>query len=300
MSISVFSFARAMTSTAVVEIIDLTDAQASIDDDTQNIPKSETRETDADPEKSTARAARKRKNGEAGTSKVRSSHPAESRRVSVERDRVQSGEGAESHPAEDSQGKGGESARKKKRRSKKGKDKDKDSAPSSREDAQQDELLALDDDKLFFVDTEPTSVPVGMTFVLNDDAKAAQSSSQTSEVDKVPLLLPAHVSVLDTGGDLPVQIVQPADSDSDTESYIEYLDYDDRLVRHSTHHPCCGSVAHSKIGTRHGALFRSFCGGAEAGALRLQTMRCRKRTQDQRMSCADRACASHHITHTYV
>ena len=233
MSISVFSFARAMTSTAVVEIIDLTDAQASINDDTQKIPNSETRETDADPEKSPTRAVRKRKNGEAGTSKVRSSsHPAESRRVSVERDRVQSGEGDELQPAEDTQGKSGESTRKKKRRSKKTKDnKDKDSAPSSRGDTQQDVLLALDDDKLFFVDTEPTSVPVGVTFVPNDDAKAAQSSSQTSEVDKVPLLLPAHVSVLDTGGDLPVQIVQPADSDSDTESYIEYLDYDDRLVR---------------------------------------------------------------------
>jgi protein AIR1/2 len=89
----------------------------------------------------------------------------------------------------------------------------------------------LDNDKLFFVDTEPTSVRAGMTFVPNDDAKAAQPSSQTSEVDKDPLLLPAHVSVLDTGKDLPVQIVQPADSDSDAESYIDFLDYDDRLVR---------------------------------------------------------------------
>jgi len=219
-----------MTSTAVVEIIDLTD-------NTQNtIPKSETREADADPEKNTTRAVRKRKNGEAGTttSRVRSSgNPAESRHVSVERDRVQPGEGTESQRAEDTQGKDGESTRKKKRHSRKNKDKDKDkdSGPPSREDAQRDVLLALDDDRLFFVDTEPTSVPTGMAFVPNDDAEAAQSSSRTSEVDKVPLLLPAHVSVLDPGGDLPVQIVQPADSDSDTESYIEYLDYDDRLVR---------------------------------------------------------------------
>lgn len=219
-----------MTSSAVVEIIDLTD-------NTQNIPKSETREADADPEKNTTRAVRKRKNGEAGTiSKVRSSHPVESRRVSVERDRVQSGEGTEPQRAEDTQaqGKNGESTtRKKKRHSRKNKDKvkDKDSGPPSREDAQQGAVLALDDDRLFFVDTEPTSVPTGMTFVPNDDAKAAQSSSRTSEVDKVPLLLPAHVSVLDPGGDLPVQIVQAADSDSETEAYIEYLDYDDRLVR---------------------------------------------------------------------
>jgi protein AIR1/2 len=219
-----------MTSTAVLEIIDLTDAQSPINDDTQNMLKPETRETDANPDKSAARAVRKRKNGEAGG--VRSSHPVESPpRVSIERDRVQSGEGTESRPAEDAQGKDGESARKKKRRSKKTKDKDKDSAPSSREDTRRDALLALDDDKLFFIDSEPTSVRAGMTFVLNDDAKAAQPSAQTSEVDKVPLLLPAHVSVLDTGKDLPVQIVQPADSDSDAESYIDFLDYDDRLVR---------------------------------------------------------------------
>lgn len=242
-SISVFSFARAMTSTAVVEIIDLTDAQASINDDTQNKPKSETHETDADPEKNTAPAARKRKNGEAGTSRVRSGNLVESRGLSVERDRVQSGEGIETQPAEDTQGKDGESTRKRKRRSRKGKDKDKDSAPSSREDTQQDALHALDNDKLFFIDTEPTSAPAGVAFVPNDDAKAAQSSSQTSEMDKVPLLLPAHVSVLDTGDNLPVQIVQPADSDSDAGSYIEYLDYDDRLVRRY-HHPCYESVAH--------------------------------------------------------
>jgi protein AIR1/2 len=220
-----------MTSSAVVEIIDLTD-------NTQNIPKSETSEADADPEKNTTRAVHKRKNGEAGTanSRVRSSHPVKSRRVSVERerDRVQPDEGTESQRAEDTQGKDGESARKKRRRSKKNKDgeKDKDPAgPSSREDAQQDALLALDDDRLFFVDTEPTSVPTGMAFVPNDDPQAAQSSSRTSEADKVPLLLPPHVSVPDPGGDLPVQIVPAADSDSDAESYIEYIDYDDRLVR---------------------------------------------------------------------
>jgi hypothetical protein len=227
-----------MTSSAVVEIIDLTD-------NTQDIPKSETREADADPEKNTMRAVRKRKNGEAGTtSRLRSSHPVESSRVSVERDRVQSGEGTELQRAEDTQaqGKNGESTRKKKRHSRKNKDKDKDkdSGPSSREDAQQDALLALDDDRLFFVDTEPTSVPTGMAFVPNDDAKAAQSSSRTSEVDKVSLLLPTHVSVLDPGGDLPVQIVQAEDSDSDSDAYIEYLDYDDRLVR-PYYHPCFDS-----------------------------------------------------------
>ncbi|KAI9447747.1 hypothetical protein H4582DRAFT_1801919 [Lactarius indigo] len=59
------------------------------------------------------------------------------------------------------------------------------------------------------------------------------SSSRAPEVEKTPLLLlPAHVSVLDAVDDseLPIQIVQPVDSDSDAESYIEYLDYDDRLT----------------------------------------------------------------------
>ena len=216
-----------MTSTAVVEIIDLTDAHPS-DDDTHEIPKIEYHETDGDPEKGATRTAYMRKNGEVGA--VRS-HPVESRAVSVERGHVQSGEGTtESQLAAGSQGRIGESTRKRKRRSKKS---NKDSAPSSREDTQHDALTTLDDGQLFFTDNEPASVTAGMAFKSNDGAEGAQSSPQASEVnhDKVPLLLPAHVSVLDPGNDLPVQIVQPADSDSDAESYIEYLDYDDRLVR---------------------------------------------------------------------
>jgi protein AIR1/2 len=236
-SISAFSFARAMTSTAVVEIIDLTDTDPPIDDDTYKIQKSENYKEGADPEKNAVRTAHKRKNGEVGA--VRS-HPVESvgsRDVSVERDHEQSGEGAtELQPVEDSQGRNEEctSTKKRKRRSKKGKDKDKESAPSSREDTQHDALANLDDGQLFFIDTEPASVPTIRAFESNDDgAKGTQSSSQTPKVDKdrVPLLLPAHVSVFAPGDDLPVQIVQSADSDSDAESYIEYLDYDDRLVR---------------------------------------------------------------------
>jgi protein AIR1/2 len=220
-----------MTSTAVVEIIDLTDAHPPSDDDTHKIPKLGNYEADADPEKNATRTAYMRKSGEVGA--VRS-HPVESRAVSVEHSHVQSGEGTtESQLADDSQGKIGESTRKRKRRLKKSKDKDKDSAPSSREDTRHDALATLDDGQLFFTDNEPVSVPMGMAFESNDSAKGAQSSPQALEVenDKVPLLLPAHVSVLDPGDDLPVQIVQPADSDSDLESYIEYLDYDDRLVR---------------------------------------------------------------------
>jgi protein AIR1/2 len=227
-SISVFSFARAMTSTAVVEIIDLTDAHPS-DDNTHEIPKLENHETDPDPEKSATRTVYTRKNGEVGAAR---SHPVDSRAVSVERGHVQSGEAAtESQLAAGSPGRIGESTRKRKRHLKKS---NKDPAPSSREDTQLDALATLDDGQLFFADNEPATVPADMAFESNDGAEGgAKSSPQASELDnaKVPLLLPTHVSVLDPGNDLPVQIVQPADSDSDQESYIEYLDYDDRLVR---------------------------------------------------------------------
>jgi len=188
-------------------------------------------------QKITPRAARKRKNGE--IRKARSSQ-VESRAESPERDHEQSGEGAELQVADDAQASNSlkEPTRKKKRRSKKGKDKDQDSALSSRDDTQlqHDAPSALDDEKLFYVDTVPGSVLAGMAFDSAGDAKASQSSTSTQASEPVktpiPLLLPAHVSVLDRGDDLPVKIVQPADSDS--ESYIEYLDYDDHLVR--SHH----------------------------------------------------------------
>jgi protein AIR1/2 len=233
-----------MTSTAVFEIIDLTDTRTPSEDETQNISKTAECSTDPDPEKSATRAARKRKNGEAGRTR---GHPVKSRDGSLERGHAQSGEDTKPQLAEDAQESIREPTGKKKRRSKKNKNKDKDSGPPSREDTQQDALLTFDDGQLFLVDTEPAAVPEGMVFdpARDDNAAAPSSSSQTSGQDKVPLLLPKHVSVLDPGDDLPVQIIQPAESDSDSESYIEYLDYDDRLVRlpHST--PCYyESVAH--------------------------------------------------------
>ncbi|KAI0306899.1 hypothetical protein B0F90DRAFT_1807637 [Multifurca ochricompacta] len=108
----------------------------------------------------------------------------------------------------------GEYTRKRKRRPRKSKDRSKNPVSSSRDDTQLDELSISDDEQLCFVDTAPAPVPAGM------------SSSQPSEI---PLLLPSHVSVLNPRDDLPIQIIQPVDSDSDSESYIEYLDYDDRL-----------------------------------------------------------------------
>jgi protein AIR1/2 len=218
-----------MTSTAVLEIIDLTDSPPPLNDETQKTPIAAKSSADPDPEKNATRAARKRKNGEAGNGRARSHPPVKSRHGSPERSRAQqSGEGTAPHMAEGNNNNGEPKARKK-RRSKKNKDKEKDSAPPSPDDTQRDALLTFDDGELFKVDIVPAAVPEDRAFDLSRSTKAAPSSS--SQTPRVPLLLPAHVSVLDPGDVLPVQTIQPAESDSDSESYIEYLDYDDRLVR---------------------------------------------------------------------
>ena len=232
-----------MTSTAILEVIDLTGTLPSSDNDTQKVPIPADYATHPDPEKTATRAARKRKNGEARSARR---YPVKSREGSLERAHAQSGEGTEPQLAEDARGSNGEPTGKKKRRSKKNKDKDRDSVTSPREDTQRDALLTFDNGELFLVDTVPAVVPKNMAFDPARPTNAAPSSSQTSVPDKVPLLLPAHVSVLDPGDDLPVQTILPSesDSDSDSESYIEYLDYDDRLVRSDT---LCSheSIAHS-------------------------------------------------------
>jgi protein AIR1/2 len=216
-----------MTSTAVLEIIDLTDSPPR-DNETQKVSNYSTYQ---DAEKNTMRAARKRKNGEA------LSYPGKTPDDSLEHGHAQSGESTETQPAVDAQESAREPKGKKKRRSKKNKDmesKVSDSVPPSREDAPPDALPTLDNEQLFFVDTAPTAVPEDFAFDSARDDKLAPSSSRTSGTpppDKIPLLLPAHVSVLDPGEDLLVRTIQPAESDSDTDSYIEYLDYDDRMVR---------------------------------------------------------------------
>ncbi|KZT70314.1 hypothetical protein DAEQUDRAFT_725592 [Daedalea quercina L-15889] len=57
-------------------------------------------------------------------------------------------------------------------------------------------------------------------------AKDALSAEKPDEII-VSLLLPAHVQVLDQDGVDSSQVVSPPGSDSEDESYIEYLDYDD-------------------------------------------------------------------------
>ena len=257
-----------MTSVTLVEIIDLTESSPPIEKDNKTVSKSADDGTDAHPEKpATTRERRKRKNGEVG--RVRST-PAgsESRGSSPERGHVPLGEGAEEQRAEDDKGSNGESARKKKRRSKKGKskgkNKNKDTSPHSPEDTQHEALPALDDEQPFFVDIARAPVPTGMVFdsKSSESDAAAQPSAQALEAnDKAPLLLPAHVSVLDPGDGFPIQIIEPVDSDSNSESYIEYLDYDDRLVRSvrsiSTFSCPFAIIAHVifHVGARDGALF---------------------------------------------
>jgi protein AIR1/2 len=214
-----------MTSTAVLEIIDLTDSPPPANE-IQKVPKTAENSTNQGPEKNTTRAARKRKNGEARSYRVKSPDG------SLEHGHAQSGETTETQPTVDAQESNGEPKGKRKRRSKKNKDKEtKNSVPPSREDTQHDALPTSDNEQLFFVDTAPAAVPLDLAFDSARDAKVTPSSSQTSGTpDKISLLLPTHVSVLEPGEDLPVRIIQPAESDSDSDSYIEYLDYDDRLV----------------------------------------------------------------------
>lgn len=99
-----------------------------------------------------------------------------------------------------------------------------------------EQALEIADDQLFFIDTKPIAVP------RVDENQTAGPSTNTllsgapskPDSDASKLLLPAHVTIwdLDFGVDsaAPVDIILPTEKDSDTESYIEHLDYDDRPV----------------------------------------------------------------------
>jgi protein AIR1/2 len=214
------ALARAMTSVTQLEIIDLTESSPPFEKGKETFDSPDDG-THADPEKSVAKppSSRKHKNGEIGKAH---GTPARSRDGSLERGHAPSLEEISVQLEEGGRGSIGESARRKKRSPKKskGKNKETDTSPPSREDTQKDRL---DDEQLFFIDTAPAPVPAGMTF----DLKSADDASAHT----VPLLLPAHVSVLDPGDGFPVKIIEREDSDSGSESYIEYLDYEDRLVR---------------------------------------------------------------------
>lgn len=102
-------------------------------------------------------------------------------------------------------------------------------------------------DDLFFVDTAPAPIPQDLAFYDSKPATAPASSSSNSTEDsasvKTPetpaLLLPAHVSVLaENANGKPIEIIRPpspGSDDTDVESFIQYLDYDDRPVRLNHH-----------------------------------------------------------------
>lgn len=223
-----------MASASLVQVIDLTDSPPHIDTALRNYPDYDTKTT-------ATQTSRKRRNGETGRTRAL----VESRDSSAEEENAKPEEVIEIPQAEGSKGGNGESTKKRSRRSKKSKDKGKDLVSSSLEDTQQDLPPTLEHDQLFFVDTTPAAIPAGMVFDSRgaDTTPQSPSLSRAPDADKTPaLLLPAHVSVLGAVNGEPIQIVQPVDSDSDTESYIEYLDYDDRLVRMS--HSLLRFIAH--------------------------------------------------------
>ncbi|PCH40782.1 hypothetical protein WOLCODRAFT_143221 [Wolfiporia cocos MD-104 SS10] len=90
-------------------------------------------------------------------------------------------------------------------------------------------------DSLFFIDVVKAEVPLAARLQepSANDVSAAQAQGQI-ESQPTALLLPAHISVLE-GTEEPevVEILPQPKADSDDESYIEYMDYDnDQRVRY--------------------------------------------------------------------
>lgn len=100
-----------------------------------------------------------------------------------------------------------------------------------------EQALDIPDNELFFVDTKPVAAPrIDETQTAGPSTGILPSIAPPKvDSDASKLLLPGHVTLwdIDFGVDsaAPVDIILPNDNDSDTESYIEHLDYDDRPVR---------------------------------------------------------------------
>ena len=123
-----------------------------------------------------------------------------------------------------------ESRRDKKRR-REGRSRDTSASRRSRSRSRDRRRAAVTPDDgtgVFFVDVAPTPVTTDAT-QQNADTWASLHPNQSST-----LLLPAHVSVLDSGanaGKVPIKMIIPSES---VEDYIEYLDYDDFKVGRRT------------------------------------------------------------------
>lgn len=92
------------------------------------------------------------------------------------------------------------------------------------------------DSNLFFIDVNPTPLPITSIFVVPTivDNQAGPS-----------LLLPAHVSVF---GATPVEILPSPNANSDEEDYIDYLDFDDRKVSYPAAAQCFFSYMNHMTG----------------------------------------------------
>ena len=76
---------------------------------------------------------------------------------------------------------------------------------------------------LFFVDDKPAEVPTNV----KPTVPSSSGRPETKVPEEIPaLLLPAHVTVMESTGDNPIEIIQSPQIDSD-DDYIDYLDYDD-------------------------------------------------------------------------
>ncbi|TFK55680.1 hypothetical protein OE88DRAFT_1804497 [Heliocybe sulcata] len=87
---------------------------------------------------------------------------------------------------------------------------------------------------LFFIDLAPARLSGSVETKAGESSKSIDarqafegSSSITTKHDATKLLLPGHVTVLNGGDEIPVEIITRPEDESDDDSYIQYLDYDD-------------------------------------------------------------------------
>ncbi|KAI0065859.1 hypothetical protein BV25DRAFT_1798113 [Artomyces pyxidatus] len=211
-----------------VEIIDLTSSPGP-SDHAEQTPRSVP--LDSAPEHENRKARRNRQFS--GTKDAKGNENLVDRREEKRADEAKTSE--RDAEAED-QVRDGERTRKRKRRNRREPRGDAPSSQSMANGGKNAESEAEDGDApLFFVDTERAPVPSNLAFKDARDAGPSNKAdphvaSSENAASTSTLLLPAHVSVLDVGDGMPVEIIRPPDHDSDSDSYIEYLDYDDRTA----------------------------------------------------------------------
>lgn len=85
---------------------------------------------------------------------------------------------------------------------------------------------------LFYVDTDLVEMPISSRPSIIVKPDPSKEDAEKERNDPPQLLLPLHVTIVGDDDIAPVEILPPAPLDSESEDYIEYLDYDDdRRVR---------------------------------------------------------------------